>query len=191
MVNNAPLIICVVLLIFVIAIFFILLWMNSVHPDDKKKEDPFRQLVKIENRSYSDKVVTLSNAKFKLAPGESKHLPLFSNEKIKTNDSSLILSNSALTKTVHITEHGLFSNLEGGKGSLNNNSENVVLFVEIGKDGRKWNKGFVYPGKHTEAFISKGSKWQVYSSDKRKLLGHLKTRGGLKIIFNGKNLFDK
>lgn len=190
MVANAPLIICVVLLIFVIAIFFVLIWMNSIHPVNKH-EDPFKQYIKIENDSYSDKMIEVEDKKFLLTPGESKSVTVMSDSKIKASEFSMRLENSSLVNKVYITENGIFSNLRCGPGILYNVSEVPVMFIEIGSDSKKWNKGIVYPGKTTDAIISYGSKWEVISPDRKMLLGHVKARGGLKIIYNGKHLVNK
>jgi len=163
--------------------------MNSIHPDNKKKIEIFKQYVKFENQSYSEQNIKVGDNNFTLVPGESKNMTIMSNAVIKTDDSMLKLENDIIN-TIYITENGLFTNLKCGKGELFNDSNRTVIFVEVGHRG-KWNKATLFPGKSSEAFISHNSKWEVVSSDRKTILGHVKTKGEMKIIYNGKNLFAK
>jgi hypothetical protein len=192
MVANAPLIICVVLLIFIIGIFFILIWMNSQHPNDKKIEDPFKQYLKIENDSYSGQNVAVEDLNFVLSPGESKNITVSSNSKIKAGSFHLHLEDVAAVNTIYITENGIFTNLKCAQGTLNNDSNVPITFVEVGKDGKKWNRGVVYPEKSINAVISYNSKWEVASPEKpNNILTSIKVKGGTKIIYDGKHLINK
>jgi hypothetical protein len=203
MVANAPLIICIVLLIFIIGIFFILIWMNSMHSNIKKKEDAFNQYLKIENGSYSEKSIKVKDLDFVLLPGETTNVTVPSDSVILSDDRSdnsdssnnkishIHLDNSNLINSIYITENGIFSNLECSKGILLNESDIPINFIEIGKNGKKWDRGTLYPGKNMEAFISSGSKWEVISPDKKNILASTKVKNGTKIIYNGKHLISK
>ena len=188
MVKSAPLIICVVLLVFVIGVLFVLLWMNTDHITPH--EHTFKQHLKIENASHTDKNVTIGDLKFILPIGANKHVTIPSDSKIEIDDSSLTLPNSNMVNTVYITENGIFTNLKCGKGMLTNLASYPETFVEIGKD-KKWNMGILYQNESLDTIISKGSKWEVISPERSTVLGSIKTQNGLKIIFDGKDLYEK
>jgi hypothetical protein len=202
--GTTPLTIGVVLIIFVMGLLFSSMFFNVFSNDDRKrKEDIYLVVTVVKNDSSLPKTVETGDKTFTIAPGESSRITVPSNAVLTTtatnhdgskNSHKITLDSTKRTGIVHLTDSTVSTNFNTKLGSLINESTKAVKFVEVGKDGKRWPKGFVGPKSNVDnVTIPVSSTWQVVDPERSDIvLGSVKVSiGTRKLIYDGEGLIER
>lgn len=190
--GTTPLTIGVVLTIFLIGLIFGLMFI-SVVSDDKKNEKIYLTVIEVRNDSTVPKIVEAGDKSVNIAPGESSRITVPSNSFLtaKTAGGTDVekISVSNRPNTVYLTETNATTNLTANMGSFTNFSTQSVRLVEIARDGKRLEKGFLGPGGKVDLMIPSGTLWEVVDAERNNIiLGSIKSGKGSRLVYDGEKL---
>ena len=201
--GTTPFTIGVVLIIFSIGLLFTLMLSNVFSNDERKTEKTSLLVTLVKNDSSLPKTVETGDKTFTIAPGEFSRITVPSNAVLTTttkyhdgskNTHKITLDSEKRTGTIHLTDSNVSTNFNTNLGSLVNDSAKPVKFVEVGKDGKRWPKGFIGPKNSVDhVTIPDTSTWQVVDAERSDIiLGSVKVGNGTtKLIYNGEELKEE
>ncbi len=199
--NLSPLTIGVVILVFLIGIIFGLMFMDSnAFNNGQNIDEVVTIIIEVKNTGKTTKKINLSDGRnFILEPGASTKISVPSNETLSTENTFPIPVSTKDRMDVHhantvfVGDASINSDLTAGYGVLSNSSNMAVLFIEVGKDGKRWPVDLVFPDSSVDAVIGTNSYWEVVSPEKEQtILGSTKATGKTReLIFDGHKLSAK